>query len=66
MANLSPMTQKKREVRSRGPFVIETTTEEGGHTEHYIFHRGRLIHKRWNPGTEQAHSKTFYRWGLTH
>lgn len=55
----------QRETKHKGMFTVETTRKEGGHEETYIYHRGRLIHKRWRPGSGKSYSRTFPKYDST-
>lgn len=55
----------RRDVKHRGPFTVEKKTEENGHEEVYITFKGQLVHKRWNPRTEDGYSSTFGKCGTT-
>jgi len=55
----------RRDVKHKGPFTVETKTEENGHEEVYLMFKGKLIHKRWNPKTDRGYSRTFGKYGST-
>jgi hypothetical protein len=53
----------QRDVTHKGTFTVESTKKEGGHEETCIYHRGRLIHKRWRPESGKSYSRTFPKYG---
>lgn len=52
-----------RDIKKRGPFMVEITQKQDGHEETYVLHRGKLIHKRWNPSDGPNYSRTLPKYG---